>query len=154
MGGKWGRRLRLIIDHPRLPDDSALRLLDAFAGRSDAQLFSTDMTRAWHVEISPQANRNQALTVSFVEPSGGGRDCAVWATPWRLHAERTVAEYGGEVEETYRALVLAQACTVHDLDGVVTKFPFAERGWGSSAKKARVPDAREAAALLGLYLRA
>jgi hypothetical protein len=154
MGGKWGRPLRLIIDHASLPDDPALRLLDAFAGRSDAQLFSTDATRAWHVEISPQPNRNQALTVSFVEPGGGGRECGVWGPPWRPHAERTVAEHGGDVDETYRALVLAQACTMHDLDGFVTSFPFAERGWGTFAQKARVQNVREAAALLGLYLRA
>ena len=50
--------------------------------------------------------------------------------------------------------MLAQACTRHDLDGFVTSFPFAERGWGSFAKTAHVQDAREAAALLGLYLRA
>jgi hypothetical protein len=154
IGGKWSRPLRLIIDHPSLPDDPPLRPLDALTGRSGAQLFSTDVTCAWHVEISPRANLNQALTVSFVEPDGGGRDCAVWAPPWRPHAERTVAEYGGDVEETYRALVLAQACTMHDLDGFVTTFPFAERGWGSLATKAQVQDAREAAALLGLYLRA
>jgi hypothetical protein len=154
MGGKWGRPLRLIIDHPGLPDDPPLRLLDALTGRSGVQLFSTEVTRAWHLEISPQANRNQALTVSFVEPDRGGRDCAVWAPPWRPQAEQTVAEYGGDVEETYRALVLAQACTMHDLDGFVTSFPFAERGWGSFATRAHVQDAREAAALLGLYLRA
>ena len=154
MGGKWGRPLRLVVDHASLPDDPALRLLDAFAGRSDAQLFSTAAGRAWHVEISPEANRNEALTVSFVEPDGGGRDCAVWAPPWRPHAEETVAEYGGEVEETYRALVLAQACARHDLDGFVTAFPFAERGWGSFVTKAHVQNARQAAALLGLYLRA
>jgi hypothetical protein len=39
MGGKWGRPLRLIIDHPSLPDDAPLRLLDAFTERSDAQLW-------------------------------------------------------------------------------------------------------------------
>jgi hypothetical protein len=154
MGGKWSRPLRLIIDHPSLPDDPPIRLLDALAGRSGSQLFSTDVTRPWHVEISPRANPNQALTVSFVEPDGGGRDCAVWAPPWRPQAERTVAEYGGDVEETYRALVLAQACTMHDLDGFVSGFPFVDRGWASFAKKAHVQDAREAAALLGLYLRA
>jgi hypothetical protein len=110
MSGEWGRPLRLIIDHPSLPDPP-LRLLDALTGHSDTQLFSTDVRRAWHVEISPQANRNQALTVSFVEPDGDGRDCAVWAPPWRPHAEQTVAQYGGDVDETYRALVLAQACT-------------------------------------------
>src|SRR5205814_1597695 len=116
-------------------DDPSLRLLDALTGRSDAQLFSSDVTRAWRVEISPQANRNEALTVSYVEPDDGGRDCAVWAPPWRPQAEQTVAEYGGDVEETYRALVLAQACTRHDLDGFVTAFPFSERGWESFAKK-------------------
>jgi hypothetical protein len=154
MGGKWARPLRLIIDHPTLPDDAPLRLLDSFSGRSDAQLFSTDVTRAWHVRISPEANPNQALTVSFVEPGGGGVDCGVWAPPWRPHAEQTVAEYGGEVEETYRALVLAQASTRFDVDGFVTSFPFAERGLRSFAQKAHVQDARDAAALLGLYLRA
>jgi hypothetical protein len=155
MGGKWSRPLRLIIDHSSLLDEPALRLLDAFTGRSGAQGFSTDATRPWHVEISPRANANQALTVSFVEPDGAGRDCAVWAPPWRPEAERTVAEYGGGgVEETYRALVLAQACTMHDLDGFVTMFPFAERGWRSLAKEAQVQDARKAAALVGLYLRA
>jgi hypothetical protein len=154
MAGEWGRPLRLIIDHPSLAHDPSLRLLDALTGRSDAQLFSTDVTRAWHVEISPEANHNQALMVSFVEADGGGRDCAVWAPPWRPQAEQTVAEHGGDVEETYRALVLAQACSMHDVDGFVTSFPFAERGWGSFAKKAQVRDAREAAALLGLYLRA
>lgn len=91
MGGKWGRPLRLVVDYPNLPNDAALRLLDAFAGRSGAQVFSTDVTRGWHVEISPEANANQALTVSFVEPDGGGRDCAVWAPPWRPVAEQTVA---------------------------------------------------------------
>jgi hypothetical protein len=154
MGGRWGRPLRLIVDHVSLPHDLPLRLLDALTGRSDAQLFSTDVTRAWHVEISPQANRNGALTVGFVEPHGGGRDCAVWAPPWRPQAERTVAEYGGDVDETYRGLVLAQACTMHDVDGFVTSFPFARRGWGSVDRKAHVQNAREAAALLGLYLRA
>lgn len=152
--GASGRPLRLIVDHASLPEDLPLRLLDALTGRSDAQLFSTDVSRSWHVEISLPANRNQALTVSFVEPDGGGRDCAVWAPPWRPQAEQTVAEYGGDVEETYRALVLTQACTMHDLDGFVTSFPFAERGWGSFVKKAHVQSAREAVALLGLYLRA
>ena len=89
------------------------------------------------MEISPQANRNEALTVSYVEPDDGGRDCAVWAPPWRPQAEQTVAEYGGDVEETYRALVLAQACTRHDLDGFVTAFPFSERGWESFARHVR-----------------
>lgn len=65
-----------------------------------------------------------------------------------------MAAYGGDVEETYRALVLAQACTMHDVDGFVTSFPFAQRGWGSLANKAHVQNARQAAALLGLYLRA
>lgn len=60
MGGRWSRPLRLIIDHARLPDDPPLRLLDALSGRSAAQLFSTDVTRPWHVEISAHANRNQA----------------------------------------------------------------------------------------------
>src|SRR5215211_530357 len=146
MGGKWSRSLRLIVDHASLPDAAPLRLLDALAGRSDAQLFSTDARRRWHVEISPEANANQALTVSFVEPDGGGRDCAVWAPPWRPQAEQTVAEHGGDVDETYRALVLAQACTMHDLDGFVTSFPFSARGWSSFAAKAHVQDAREAAA--------
>jgi hypothetical protein len=154
MGGKWARPLRLIVDHPSLPDDAPLRLIDAFTGHSDAQLFSTDARRAWHVEISPEANPNQALTVSFVEPGGGGVNCGVWAPPWRPHAEQTVAEHGGDVEETYRALVLAQASTRFDVDGFVTSFPFAERGLRSFAQKAHVQDAREAAALLGLYLRA
>jgi hypothetical protein len=154
MGGKWARPLRMIIDHCSLPDDPALRLLDAFTGRADAQLFSTDVRRPWHVEISLQANPNQALTVSFVEPDGGGVDCGVWAPPWRPHAEQTVAEYGGDVEGTYRTLVFAQASTQHDVDGFVTSFPFADRGLRSFAQKAHVQDAREAAALLGLYLRA
>lgn len=154
MGGKWGRPLRLIVDHRGLPDDEALRLLDAFAGRADAQLFSTDVQREWHVEISRQANPNQALTVSFVEPGGGGRNCGVWAPPWRPHAEQMVAEYGGNVEESYRALVLAQACARHDLDGFVTSFPFADRGSSTIVKDAQVQTARNAAALLGLYLRA
>jgi hypothetical protein len=144
----------LIIDHASLPPDAALHLLDAFSGHTEAQLFSTDATRPWHVELSAEANANQALTVSFVEPGGGGRDCGVWAPPWREHAEQTVAAYGGDAEETYRALVLAQAGIQHDLDGFVTSFPLAGCGWRSMADKARVQDAREAAALLGLYLRA
>lgn len=154
MGGKWSRPLRLIVDHLNLPDDRPLQLLDALTGRSDAQLFSTDIRRRWRVEISPEASQNEALTVSYVVPGGGGRDCGVWAPPWLPHAERTVAEHGGDVAETYGALVLAQACTTHDLDGFVTTFPFAERGWSSLAKSARVQDSRRAVALLGLYLRA
>ncbi len=154
MGGKWGRPLRLIVDHSSLPADPSLRLLDALGGRSDTELFSTDVTRAWHVKISPQANLHEALTVSYVARDGTGRDYGVWAPPWRPKAEQIVAEYGGDVEETYRALVLAQACRTHDVDGFVTSFPFAERGWGSFAKKAPVQDARGAIALLGLYLRA
>lgn len=154
MGGQWARPLRLVIDHPSLSDDPSLRLIDAFSGRSGAQLFSTDGARGWHVEISPEANRNGALTVSFVDPDGGGRNCAVWAGSWRERAEQTVAEHGGDVEETYRALVLAQACTSHDLDGFLTSFPFAARDWGSFVEKAQIQTAREAAALLGLYLRA
>ena len=154
MGGKWGRPLRLIVDHPSLPDDPALRLIDAVTGRNDAHLFSTEKTRAWHVEISPEANDNEALTVSYVHPDGGGRDCAVWAPPWRRHAEENVAEHGGDADETYHALVLAQACATHDLDGFVTRFPFAERGWRSFVEKAHVQSPPEAAALLGLYLRA
>src|SRR3712207_4907846 len=43
---------------------------------------------------------------------------------------------------------------MHDLDGFVTSFPFAERGWGSLAKDARGQDTRDAVSLLGLYLRA
>jgi hypothetical protein len=154
MGGSWARALRLVIDHSSQQAGESLRLLDALAGQSDAQLFSTDTSRGWHVAISPEANGHQALTVSFVEPGGGGRDCAVWAPPWRPHAEGMVAEYGGDVEETYKALVLAQACTMHDLDGFVTSFPFAARGHRSLAEKAHVQDARQAVALLGLYLRA
>jgi len=154
MAGDWSRPLRLIIDHASLPDDPSLRLLDAFAGHADAKLFSTDGRRACHVAISPHPNRNQALTVSFVEPDGGGRDCGVSAAPWRPNAEQTVAEYGGDVDATYRALVLAQTCATHDLDGFVTTFPFAQRGWRSFTTKAHVQDARGAAALLGLYLRA
>jgi hypothetical protein len=50
MGGKWGRPLRLIVDHPSPPVDAALRLLDVFSGRSGAQLFSTDATHAWYVD--------------------------------------------------------------------------------------------------------
>lgn len=154
MGGRWARPLRLIVDHASVPGSPALRLLDSFAGRSGALLFSTETTRPWHVEISATANQNEALTVSFLEPDGGGMDCAVWAPPWRPHAERTVAVHGGSVDETYRALVLAQTCAMHDLDGFVTSFPFAERSLGSIATKAQVQDARTAVALLGLYLRA
>ena len=117
MGGSWARALRLVIDHPSLPASESLRLLDTFGGQSNVQLFSTDTSRAWHVDISPEANGHQALTVSFVEPDGGGRNCAVWAPPWRPHSEAMVSEYGGDVEDAYRALVLAQACTMHDLDG-------------------------------------
>lgn len=154
MGGKWGRPLRLVIDHPALPDGAPLRLLDALTGKSDARLFSTDTGHPWHVAISQQANQNKALTVTYVEPGGGGSRCGVWAPPWRAHAERTVAEHGGDVDETYRALVLAQACSRHDVDGFVTTFPFTQRGWGSLAASAQVQDARAAVALLGLYLRA
>ena len=73
----------------------------------------------------------------------------------RRSAQTTAAEFGIPVEEALRSLTLAAACSRHEIDALVTasavlQLPY----WKNLAEKAHAGTPEEAAALLGLYLRA
>lgn len=152
--GEAGRPIRVVIDDLTVADRATTRLLYAFGGRSDAEVYGTSPERAARLVIEAP-DEGGVIPVEYVLP-GGGRRAVLSSTDWiGARARTTAAEFGVSVEEAIRALTLAAACARHDIDALVTASPvLALPYWNNLAEQAHVGAPESAAALLGLYLRA
>ena len=154
--GQASRPLRIVIDDLTAPDCAATRLLYAFDGRSDAEVYGTACERPSRVVVGAPDDRG-VISVEYRLPGGSGRQMAVMSSnDWiRVSARTTAAEFEVSMDEGVRSLTLAAACSRHEIDALVTASPvLALPYWRNLAEKAHVGGPEAAVALLGLYLRA
>ena len=154
--GQASRPLRIVIDDLTAPDCAATRLLYAFDGRSDAEVYGTACERPSRVVVGAPDDRG-VISVEYRLPGGSGRQMAVMSSnDWiRVSARTTAAEFEVSMDEGVRSLTLAAACSRHEIDALVTASPvLALPYWRNLAEKAHAGGPEAAVALLGLYLRA
>jgi hypothetical protein len=154
--GEAGRPIRIVIDDRTVGDRATTRLLFAFGGRSDAEVYGTAPERTARVVIEAPDGRG-AIPVEYVLPDGRGRrEAVISSSNWTpASAQMTAADLGVSEEDAIRSLTLAAACSRHEIDALVTASPvLALPYWNDLAETAHAVAPESAAALLGLYLRA
>ena len=107
------------------------------------------------VEILPPDETSDYVPIDYVDAEGTVERAVPAVESWRRSAAMTVEEFGGEPEQVFRELVLAQAATRHDNDLLVAGATALDAPmWRRFRAEANVAEPRTACALLGLYLRA
>jgi hypothetical protein len=153
--GETGRPLRIIIDNETVCTDPAVDLLQAFSARPKVELFRTDPAAPARVQLGPENATQDFLKVKYVHPTGS-REVALGAANSLQSLAQTIAvEHDFDVQETWHALALMNMGRLHEIDAVVCAAPvYARNELSDMSRKGHIVTAKQACALLGLFLRA
>jgi hypothetical protein len=153
--GTDARPLRIVLDDATATGDAASTLLEQFSARPGFELYHTHPAASARVAIGDRDVRG-VIPVDYVLPGGGGQRMALASSAWLdKGVELSAREFGATRDEARRLLTLAAACARHEIDALVCNSPLlATQHWSGLAQRARVSTPQDAAALLGLYLRA
>ncbi len=148
--GREERSLRVLIDSVSVADGPAYELLSEMAHHEAIDLYTlVAQPGAWHLQIGePHMDGRKVFPVTATLGDqrwyGGG-----WYGPWiDWRAERT-----NDPEAARRDIMLGLAATAVGADALATRSPVLLDGKGAASQRGNPMTPREAAALIGLFLR-
>jgi hypothetical protein len=108
-----------LVDSATVPPSPALELLREFSGRPGVAVFATNDPALGSIRIGAPDGADERLFVTYSAKSEGREATLFAASSWREHSRRSAAEHGLDAQETWRGLILAQACRRHEIDALV-----------------------------------
>jgi hypothetical protein len=149
------RPLRLVLDYATTASRPAVSLLQTFIGYRGLEIYSTDSSSTWRVEVGEQPNANNALLIRYVSPQGDSVAGLFAGDDIPRYASALACDTNIDEQAARRLLRLKQAALHHNLDAIVTDLNLpTERTRARPGLPADLASAELASWLVGLYLRA